>query len=162
LRNLKRWQLTAGAVAASLLLFFLAWSLAPNDPVRHVRPVKSSAPDGFLAGLADSNLTLATADTPTDRVQTLAQLSEDLRGQSAPLSMYGSGREGKESLRDLGDWYGQIVRKEVTCAVQLPAKEMRPVLGPIIRQLSRATDDAERLARNVKDISADHPLFTLA
>ena len=32
LRNLQRWQLTAGALAASILLFILAWTLAPNDP----------------------------------------------------------------------------------------------------------------------------------
>jgi hypothetical protein len=161
-RNLRRWQLTAGALAASLLLFFLAWNLAPGDPVRTVRPIKSSAPDKLLASLVKSNLKLAIATTPKVQVQTLAEVAEDLRHQSEPLLVYGSGREGKESLRELADWYGQVVRMSVTRAVKLPPEELRPVLDPIVQQLADATDEAERLGRDVKNVSADHPMFTIA
>jgi hypothetical protein len=167
IRNLQRWQLTAGAIAASLLLFFLAWSLAPNDPSPVAKPPKSSTPDRLLAQLIQRNLKLAATDSPKLQLETLAELSEDLRVQSEPLhTFYGTSRDGKESLRDLADWYGKVVRLEVTRAVhlrqQLTPEQLRPVLQPIVVQLSHATDDAERLASETINISADHPLHTIA
>jgi hypothetical protein len=160
LRNLQRWQLTAGALAASLALVFMVWLLAPNDPAPVVHP-KSSTPDKLLATLMQPNLKLAVATSPKVQVQTLAELAEDLRTYSGPLHLYGSSKEGKESLRDLSEWYGLVVRMEVTCSVKLPAEEVRPVLEPIVLQLATATDDAERLASQTHNISADHPLFTI-
>src|SRR5579871_767548 len=69
-RNLQRWQLGAGMLAASLLLALLAWSLVPNDPVPVVRP-KSSTPDKLLVTLMQPNLKLAIATSPRVQVETL-------------------------------------------------------------------------------------------
>jgi hypothetical protein len=160
LRNLQRWQLTVGAIAAGLLMAVFIWTVAPNDSPPVVR-AKSTGQDVVLIELMQPNLKLAIATSPKVQVQTLAELAEDLRKYTEPLHMYG-GKEGKETLRELGEWYGQVVRMEVTRAVKLPPEEVRPVLEPITKQLARATDDAERLASQTTNISGDHPLFTIA
>jgi hypothetical protein len=159
-RNLKHWQLTAAAVAASIMLFYLAYSLAPKDqPVANRG--KQPAPDRLLTTLLDRNLKLTKDTSPKDQVVTLADLSEDLRNQSQPLAYYGQGNDGKEALKDLAEWYGQAVRIGVARAGELPPPERRPVLGPIAEQLAKAGDDAQQLAKE-KAQSADHPLFTIA
>jgi hypothetical protein len=164
MRNLQRWQLITTALAASLMLFMLAWFLAPSDAPLAGRPSKQTSPDALLARLVQRNLKLAEKNVPRDQVEILAELAEDLRGQSQPLVYYGAGREGKDSLRDLADWYGQVVRMGVTRAGQLPQADRRPVLAPIIKQLTRACDDAEHLASELRgdDMSADHPLHSIA
>jgi hypothetical protein len=162
LRTVQRWQVVSVGMAASLLLFFLAWSLAPHDqPI--VRPrAPSSTPDVLVAKLLDHNLNLALVETPRQQVETLAQLAEDLRGQSDPLLRFGDGLDGKESLRDLADWYGQVVRMSVARARRVPPRERRDVLGPIVKQLTEAHDDAQQRAQQVQNVSADHPLCTIA
>jgi len=162
LRELQRWQLTLGALAASLLLFFLVWHLAPDERPALVRPNRHAAPDQLLAALTQRQLKLAVAAAPREQVETLAALAEDLRGQSAALHYYGSGKEGQETLKDLSDWYGRVVRMGVARAVQLPAEHRRAVLDPIARQLGSAGDDSERVARDARVTSADHPLMTMA
>src|SRR5262249_34879272 len=77
------------------------------------------------------------------------------------LVWYGFDREGKESLKDLANWYGQVVRMSVARAGDLKPEQRKPVLDPIIRQLSQASDDAEQLAREAQAQSTDHPLHTI-
>lgn len=161
LRELKRWQLTLGALAASLLLFCMVWALAPQDRPAVVRANPNAAPDKFLAVLTQRQLKLAAAATPREQVEALAALAEDLRGQSQGLHYYGSGKDGKEALKDLSDWYGRVVRMGVARAVQLPAEQRRAVLDPIVRQLGDAGNDSERTARDANVNSADHPLMTI-
>jgi hypothetical protein len=160
LRNLKRWQITVGALAASLLLFFLAWSLAPVDRPQTRQVAKAGPPDQLLTKLLNRNLQMVVANNPKDQVVTLADLAEDLRGQSQPLEYYG-GPERKDTLKDLAGWYGEVVRQGVTQAEKLPAEQRRQVLDPIMRTLNQAIEEAELLARtNAK--SVDDPLYTIA
>jgi hypothetical protein len=162
LREVKRWQVLTGAIAASLLLFFAAWMAAPQDTTSAKRQAKNSPPDKFVASLVSRTLQVAVAESPRDQVTSLAELAEDLRGQSQPLVWYGYDKESKEALKDLADSYGKVVRMGVTRAGALKPEQRKPVLDPIIRQLAQAGDDAEQLARETNAGSADHPLFTIA
>ncbi|MBL8793380.1 MAG: hypothetical protein JNM56_05730 [Planctomycetia bacterium] len=162
LRTVERWHVVTVGMAASLLLFFLAWSLAPHEqPIVKTRQ-PSSAPDVLLVRLVEHNLSLALVEAPRQQVETLSQLAEDLRGQSDPLLRYGDGLEGKESLKDLADWYGQVVRMSVARARRVPPRERRDVLDPIVKQLGAAHDDAQQRAQQLHNVSADHPLCIIA
>jgi hypothetical protein len=162
LRELKRWQVLSGAIAAGLLMFFAAWMVAPQETPSAKRQVKNSPPDKFVATLVSRTSQLSVAESARDQVTSLADLAGDLLGQSQPLVWYGNDKEGKESLKDLADWYGQVVRMNVVRAGDLKPEQRKPVLEPIIRQLAQASDDAEQLARETNAGSADHPLFTIA
>src|SRR5438105_2693215 len=53
-KRLDRWQLTAAALAASLLLFALIWKLAPDETHQvKVAPARPHTPDVLLASLVE-------------------------------------------------------------------------------------------------------------
>lgn len=168
IRNLKQWQVTAAGLAAAVLVCVLIWSIAPTEDKTQPRPLaaKSTSPDVLLTTLMQRNLKLALANSARDQVETLADLAEDLRGQTRPLFRYGEGKEGKESLKELADSYSQVIRTGVSRAGKLPGEmprtQVKQVLTPIVLKLLAATDDADQLAQQVPGLSAEHPLYTIS
>jgi hypothetical protein len=158
-----RWQLAWGVAAASVLLMVSVLSFIPTPVPTVARLIDPVAPDPLVAKLYQRDLDLAAAVTPRQQVETLAYLAEDLRTESRGLA---STLDGKEPLKALAGWYGEVVHTVVeeseARASGLPAAERQAMLAPVERLLARATDDADRTATEYRIQSANHPLSGIA
>jgi hypothetical protein len=156
-RRVKRLALVS-ALAAALVLVAVglwAWRHTPNTPKGPPQPV---AEDPLLKQLMKRNVRLASAATPRQRVEALAEIANDLQGETQSLSQVASDRD----LAALAQLYGKVVREGIVPRAQtLPAAERAAVLGPIVDQLERAWKDADALADQAP-ASAVRPLREIA
>lgn len=106
----------------------------------------------LLERLLQRDLQLVSADTPRQRVETLAALANELYGETPALAKEGTA----EDLKELALMFGQVVDQGIVKhAARLPAVERKSVLEPIAQQLERAQKNAEQLANRVPRESAD-------
>jgi hypothetical protein len=105
----------------------------------------------LLEKLLERDLRLANAATQRERVEALADLADDLQGETRELAL-----DAEEAdLKTLSELYGQVVREGIVARAQaLPAAERREVLAPIADRLLKAGKAAEILAQNVTSDSA--------
>jgi hypothetical protein len=155
-RGLQKLSL-AFALAAALALFTVgwwAWQFEGQGPA----PARRPAGDPLLASLLQRDLRLAVAGSARQRVETLADLADDLHGEALPLAHAAA----FEELAGLAQLYAQVVRGGILAqARRLAPDEWQPVLGPIVGRLARAGGDAEGLARDLPAESAA-PLRAMA
>src|SRR5262249_23130669 len=138
----RRWLVIGGSIAAAGVLIvggillgnLLSGALRPPDNFaqNNDRPLAHSAhapekPEPKEAGprktlvdlLMASNLELAEAETPRDRVEELAKIARALHGQSAKLVRAGAAKE----MERLAALYARVIREGVVPrAKSLPAK----------------------------------------
>jgi hypothetical protein len=127
--------------AASILL--LAFGIGPG--FRGGRPTTPGA-DPLLAAVMKHNAALATADTPQKKVQTLADLADDLHGNTRSLARVASG----DDLATLARLYRDVVSVGiVTRADDIPAAERKEILFAIADRLFRTREHAAQLATDV-------------
>jgi hypothetical protein len=95
---------------------------------------------------------LAQADTPRQRVQSLADLADALHDQAKTLGHAAA----PEALETVAVMYGKVIRDGlVQRARALPSAERREVLGPIAVRLAQVERDVEQVARNAGPTTAE-------
>jgi hypothetical protein len=98
----------------------------------------------LVAKLLESDLQLAEADTPRQRVEQLARIAGALDGET---TKYGNVRAGAE-LDRLAKLYGKVIQDGVVARARtLPREERRAVLTGIADQLDKSSKRAEAGAR---------------
>jgi hypothetical protein len=157
-RIVERWPLAAAGLAAAVLVVAGWWVLtARNSPQVVVHPCKP-APDPLLANLLQHDLRLARAESPRERVQALADLADELHGETRTQARAAA----SDNLQTLAVLYGRVVRQGIlTQAAALPADERDDVLPSIADRLGRTEKEAEQLAQQAPAGVAD-PLKQIA
>lgn len=124
----------AFALAASLLVFALAWWSWPNDPI----PTSDFAQQEQIR-LEESLHTSLHADTPKARVLLLAQLAEEVHGEARKLA------DNSERLEQRALFYSRVVGEHlIEQARQVPPKDRAVVLQKVADSLREAESAASR------------------
>jgi hypothetical protein len=147
-RSFPYWRPAVGLAAAALVLA-LGWWLRPNQPAPPApappTPAKS-APDPLLACLVRRDVRLARAETARERLEILADLADDLRGETQPLAQAAA----REELAELATLYEQVVRDGIVRQAQgLAAADRRLLLAAIANRLTGAERAVGRLVQKV-------------
>lgn len=136
------------AAAAAVVIFFGGWALwAPRDDLGTGTPRKSGpVPDPLLSSLMQHDLRLAGDLKPTERVEALVALADDLQRQTCTLARVADAKDLLSLARNYQDviQHGVVVRAE-----KVPQSEQRKVLHPIADKLENTEREAEDLARKV-------------
>ena len=142
----RRLVVGAAVAAAGLLLLESSWLIVRKPAPEPVIAARSKAiPDPLVALLVDRDLKLASAQEAKDRVQTLADIADDIRGETSNLVNHAE----SEELMHLARLYDRVVREGVVAQAQtVPLAEREGVLGAIGDQLSRTWHEAETAAEN--------------
>lgn len=134
-RGLRKLSL-AFAMAASLLVFALAWWSWPHDPVAgpDLLQVEQTRLDQRLG----SSLRL---DTPKERVLRLAKLAEEVHSEARGLA------EHSDQLEQRALFYKRVVGQHLLEQAQQLSREERPiVLKEIAKRLGNMESEASRFA----------------
>jgi hypothetical protein len=155
-----RWAAAgfAGLSAACVLIaagFMLADWLsgpAPNSDIVADNTGPQAKPQPTLVSqLVALDVTLAEAETPRRRVETLAKLADSLHGESQSLAK----AAGSKELDSLAQLYGQVVREGlVPRARKLPVEQRKETLNPIVSQLERTQKEARARAETAAPAAA--------
>jgi hypothetical protein len=169
LMRLRRWVThvrparAAVGLAAAVLVMIGGWWLThgggekfPDRPA--VAAVPRHVPYPLLANLMQRDLVLAAARTPEERVRTLADLADDLHGETQVLAPLAP----EQDLRALAQLYEEVINDGIVKQAQnLPGTERRRVLDPIAKRLALAGQEAARWAGEVPAASGE-PLQAMA
>lgn len=121
----------AFALAASLLVFALAWWSWPHDPV--------AAADREQARLEERLRDSLHGDTPKERVLRLAKLAEEIHGEARQLV------DNRVRLEQRARFYARVVGENLMeQARQLPLAERPAVLHEVAERLREAESAASR------------------
>jgi len=123
----------------------------PSRNTPTLAPVPESAAT-LVVRLMECDLVLAQANTPRQRVQTLADLADALRDEARTLGQAAA----PEALETVAQMYGKVVREGIVQrAHALPSAERGEVLNPIAARLAQVEHDVEEVARNAGPTTAE-------
>ena len=155
-RGLRKLSVAVSLAAALLLLALGLW-VWRHEPVRRTAPA-APGPYALLNNLMAPTLRLASGASAGDKIEALAAVAGDLHGETRLLARANVPQE----LRLLARMYQRVVDEITLQQVRdLPAAEHARVLPPIAGRLAWAEGEAERLAAEVPEASAD-PLRDIA
>jgi hypothetical protein len=159
--GLKRFA--AGSVAAAILLGVLGW-LVFRGPQQQPQMAKRIPPDPdpLLASILQRDLRLAEADKPQERVETLADLAEDLSQEVKTLAPK---PEAKDFLQILVKNYRNVVEKgllEVAKDLPLAGEDTNQVLNKLANRMHQAGREADELAKTKLPDTSKKPLQELS
>ena len=167
----QRWLVAVGGSAAAAALLIACGIFLGNlvssalqrdepvaankelDPTKDVKvePGEPEPPKTLLAVLLASNLGLAEAETPRERVEELAKIARALYGEAPKLARAAAPKE----MEKLATLYARVIREGVVPrARSLPREERRTALGAIAGELARAGQEAEELAKTAPGTAA--------
>lgn len=132
-RGLRKLSL-AFALAASLLVFALAWWAWPHNPraIPDVARIEQAKLDQRLSNSL-------RADAPKERILSLAKLAEEIHGEARELA------GNSERLEQWARFYSRLVDQDlIEQARQLPSEDRPDVLANIALQLAKAESEAAR------------------
>lgn len=153
-------RLIAGVAALVLLLACGAWVVYQwsNTPDVSLADPKPSR-DILLASLVNCDVRLATATTPKERVEILADISQFLCDQSRAMALESS----PEELHTLAKLYDKVIRDGVLKQAKgIPANQRRGIILPIADRLSQTARVLDRLIQKVDEDSCKKPLQEIA
>ncbi|HTU17952.1 MAG TPA: hypothetical protein VMG10_07795 [Gemmataceae bacterium] len=131
----------AFTLAASLLLFALAWWSWPHNPVLPPPDISRTEQAKLDQRLSNS----LRVDATKERVLRLARLAEELHGEAREL--IGS----SERLEQWSRFYSRVIAVHlIEEARQLTAEDRKAVLADIALRLANAESEATRLATQCK------------
>jgi hypothetical protein len=139
-----RWRaVAAGSLAASLLFVALVVMLwGPDRSLPPAAAKRKPAADPFLTKLMERDLRLATARTPRDRLEILADMADDLQGQTRVAARSAEA----EDLGRLAALYERVLREGLLAGARKLPPNQRNLLDAIAVRLTRFGVEAERLA----------------
>lgn len=149
----QRWRWTAALAASLALVTLLGWSLfAPRTKQELVR--QSPPADTFLASVVERQIQLSRSTNPSERIEALTGLANELSNQAQQLARVASG----EDLGMLAKLYERVVRSGlIKQASQVPLLQREQLLKPIADELARCATRLEQLATEVP-LGAEEPL----
>jgi hypothetical protein len=150
----------ASGLAAALVLAVVGWWLWSGrvDAPATSTPNEKPAVDPLLASLLQRDLRLAQANTPRERIEILADVADDLRGETRTLAQASALRE----LTALATLYHRVVNDGIVQQAKvLPPSQRRAVLNHIADRLARTATMIEQLAQRTETEYA-RPLRTIA
>ncbi len=100
-----RYATLVGALAAAVLLAWGAWLFWPGPGPKSDR-TEVTPEHPFLKAIARRNVALARTESPREKFQTLAGLTEDLSAEAVALARVAS----PEDLKDIARWFDRVVR----------------------------------------------------
>jgi hypothetical protein len=139
------------AAAAAILLFLgttavVFYLIRPNPVEPGAAPVASHARPPLLDTLLERDLRLARATTQRERVEALADLAEDLHGETQLLAP----EANPADLDALARLYADVVREGIVPrARDLAPTERQEVLARVARRLSETATAADRRSHQV-------------
>jgi hypothetical protein len=154
-----RWRRIAPtAAAATVLIAAAAWWMLRGGSPPDQNLTAQGLGESLVSKVLQSDLRLAQAETPTQRLLALADLADDLHMETRTLA-----READVAqLAGLARHFGDVVRKGLVPGAQEVSPDMRrEVLQPIADRLARTSRDAEALARGLAG-PAIEPLRVIA
>ena len=130
----------AFTLAASLLVFALAWWSWPHNPV----PAPNSA--HYEQAKLDQRLSNSLlVDTAKERVERLAKLADEIHGEARALV------GNSERLEQWSQFYSRVVGQQlIEQARQLTPEDRQAVLADIALRLAKAESEATRLAAHCR------------
>src|SRR5205823_3999019 len=135
-------------LAAAVVILFVGWWAISGLLDSGAPPIAQKHPEGdpLLAGLMEQDLRLAEAKTPSERVERLAAVADELQYHTKQLA-----REAESGqLQDLAQSFERVIQDGVLRgAKDVAIPEQARVLIPIADRLKTAGLDAEDLARKV-------------
>jgi hypothetical protein len=140
----RRWL---SSLAAALLLTVFGWWLLRSSDSGTTNS-KTAAPvnDPLLASLLHYDLRLATAKSPRERINLLADVAQALHDESRTLA----GETDGNQLTALAGLYKQVIKYGIARqAPAVPLAERPRVFKPLIDQLEKAAQASERLAKKI-------------
>jgi hypothetical protein len=147
-----------GAAAAAVLVacgILLGLALTRREPAAVEAPL---AEQDLVVRLVDCDARLAETNSPSQRVQTLAEVADALRRESDALRRADG---SADELREVARLYARVVREGLVARARtLPRDERRQVLDPIVNRLARAEREARQQAARAAHASA--PLLQIA
>ncbi len=133
----------AFTLAASLLVFALAWWSWPHNPVP-----PSESRQYVQARLEERLSSSLGVDTPKERVVRLAKLADEIQGEALALV------DNSERLEQWTQFYSRVVGQHlIEQARQLMPEDRQAVLADIAWRLTKAESDATRQATQCKSSS---------
>jgi hypothetical protein len=134
----------AFALAASLLVFALAWWSWPRDAV-HIVNRQHAADRARL----EARLThVLEGETPKERILLLANLAEEVHGEARHMT------DNSERVQQWARFYARVVGEHlVDQARQLPEKDRPEILQDIAQRLVDTESTASRFAAQLKATS---------
>jgi hypothetical protein len=134
-RGLRKLSL-AFTLAASLLIFALAWWSWPHNPVPPPQVKRTE-----LARLEQRLSNSLRVDTTKERVLRLAKLADEVRSEARDLV------DNSERLEQWSRFYSRVVGQHlIEHARQLASDDRQAVLSDIALRLAKAESDASRWA----------------
>lgn len=135
----------AFALAASLLLFALAWWSWPHDP--QARPARARQEQIRLQVRLEERLSNSLQrETPKERVLRLAKLAEEVHGEARGLVDNG------ERLSQWAEFYTRVVGEHLLeQARQLPPEDRAAVVETVSLSLRETESRASRFASQLQD-----------
>lgn len=131
----------AFALAAAMLLFSVGLWVWHHTPQGSPDTLARQQYREELGRRLDERL--AKAGTPRRAVEAMDELAELLQREAQDLAR----RDERERLAELSQFYAQVVREQLLpFARRLPATDRPDVLNPVVRRLSAAESELERLA----------------
>jgi hypothetical protein len=135
----------AFTLAASLLVFALAWWSWPHNPVVSPEIRRLEQAKAEQARLDQRLSSSLLVDTPRERVVRLAKLADDIHGEARDLV------SNSERLEQWSQFYSRVVGQHlIEQARQLTREDRQTVLTDIASRLAKAESDATRLATQCK------------
>lgn len=156
-RGMRKIALAFALSAALVLIAACVWAWQHENPgLKNL--VKRPPTDPLVASLLERDTRLAGARTPRERIESLADLAEDLHKGTRTLARDASPAD----LNALAERYREVVLKGIVAqAKSLPMSERTLVLEPIASRLTRTSSEADALASEVTPESA-HALRMIA
>jgi hypothetical protein len=132
-RGLRKLAMSV-ALAAGLAVFAVGWAFWP-----HSTPIV--VPTDPLAGrIADRDQRLASAGSPRERVEVIANLSEEVRHEALLLN-------DRDQLNHLIRFYSRLVRDDLPSLVhKVPREERLVLINQLTERLIRAESETDRLS----------------
>jgi hypothetical protein len=145
-------------VAAALLVLALGWVGLLRWLESPISPPRTPMTDALLASLVQRDLRLAQAATPGERIEILADVAEDLHGETNALAFTAS--EGE--LTALAKLYEEVVRQGILKQAEaIPLDDRQRTLDPISLRMAQAANRVEHLAQELPAECAE-PLQIIA
>jgi ABC-type transporter Mla MlaB component len=146
-----RWQQALAGIAAAVVLVLAFSGVLKRE--RNIPVASSSQTDPLLAKVMERNLTLATADSATKRVQTLSDLADDLDSQTRQLALVAHA----DDLQTLAKLYDEVLKTGIVKqAGEVRLEDRQNVLKPIADRLLIASrqmrQDAIEMPNNAEPL----------
>jgi hypothetical protein len=148
----RSWRYLAAVAAAVLVLIgsgVIFYALRPDAET--VAPAPVARRPQLLDNLLERDLRLAQATTQRERVEALADLADDLHGETQFLTL----EANPTDLDTLARLYAQVVREGIVPrARDLPAAQRRSVLVRIAERLLETASAADRRSKEAPAYAA--------